>query len=61
MRTYDPHSLSEIIGGTTKQFLRVRLNIEVGLSVNVLDLVDPWLQLFTFEDRRVASRVQGHD
>jgi len=37
------------------------VDIEIGLSMNVLDLVDPWLEFSFFEDGRgVAGRGQGH-
>ena len=40
---------------------RMHLDIDVCLGVNVLDLVDPWLEFSVFEDRKeVAGRVQGH-
>ena len=50
MSTYEPHSLSKVSEGTKAQLLRVYFDIEIGLSVNVLDLVDPWLQFSVFED-----------
>jgi len=58
---YEASSFFEIFGGTTAHFPRVYLNVEVCLGVNVLDLVDPWLQLSVFEDRGgVTGSVQGH-
>ena len=37
------------------------MNVKVGLVINVLDLVDPWLEFPVLEDgRRVAGRAQGH-
>jgi hypothetical protein len=49
-RTYKPPSLTEIPLGTTARFPRANLDVKVGIRVNVLDLVDPWLQLSVFED-----------
>lgn len=58
---YKASSFFEIFGGTTTHFPCVYLNVEVGLGVNILDLVDSWLQLPAFEDRRgVTGRVEGH-
>ena len=43
------------------QFPRVYLDIEVCFSVNVVDLVDPWLQISIFEDGRgIIGRFQCH-
>ena len=40
---------------------RVHLDIDVCLGVDVLDLVEPWLQFSVFENRKgVVGRVQGH-
>ena len=50
MWTYEPPSLSGIFDRT--QFPRVYLDVEVCLSVNVVDLVDPRPQISIFEDRR---------
>ena len=36
------------------------MNIKIGLVINVLDLVDPWLEFPVFEDGGVISRVHGH-
>ena len=37
------------------------MDIEVGLEIKVLDLVDPWLEFPIVEDGRgVARRGQGH-
>ena len=38
------------------------MDIKVGLGINILDLVDPWLDFPIFGDGRgVAGRGQGHD
>ena len=59
--TCETPSLPEIFGGTIGHFPRVYLYIEVGFIVNVLDLVDPWLQFPVPEDGRgITSRTQGH-
>ena len=50
IRTYDPPSLSKILGGTTTQFPRVFMDINIAFGVKVLDLVDPCLQFSVFED-----------
>ena len=50
MSTYGPPSFPEISGGTTVHLPRSHLDIDEGVIVNVLDLVDPWLQLPVFED-----------
>ena len=55
MWTYEPLSLFEVVGGTATQFPRVHLDIEVGLSVIVLDLVNPRLQFSIFEDGGVTG------
>ena len=56
--TYEAPSLSEIFGGTTAHFPCMYLDIEVGLSVNVLNLVDPGLQPSALKDgRRVTGRI----
>ena len=58
MSTYKPPPLSEVLSGATAHFPRVCLDIEVGLRLKVLDLVDPWLQFSVFEDGRgVAGRL----
>jgi hypothetical protein len=49
-RTYKPSSLSESRGRSTTHIPRGYFDIEEGLSVDVLDLVDPWLQFSVFED-----------
>ena len=37
------------------------MDVEVGLGINILDLVDPWFEFLVPEDRRgVAGRAQGH-
>jgi len=37
------------------------VDVEVGLGINILDLVDPWFEFLVPEDRRgVAGRAQGH-
>ena len=60
MPTYEPPSLSKIFRGTTTHFSRVHLDIEVRLSVDVLDLVDPWLQFSVLEyGREAAGRAHG--
>ena len=48
--TYEPPSLSEISCRTTTHAPRVYLDIKESLSVNVLDLVGPWLQFSIYED-----------
>jgi len=54
-------SVREVFGGTTAQFLRVSVNVGVGLGMNILDLADPWFEFHVPEDRRgVAGRAQGH-
>jgi len=58
MPAYDSPSFPEIFVGTTADTPRVYLDVEECLSVNILDLVDPWLQFFTFEDGR---GIWGHD
>ena len=59
--TYEAPSLSEIFGGTTAYFPLEYLDVGVGLSVDALNLIDPWFQLAVFEDgRRVTGRFQGH-
>ena len=61
MPTYEPPSLPEIFGGTATHVHRVYLDVEVGLSVNVLDRVDSRLQLPVFEEGRgITGRVQDH-
>ena len=56
--TYEPPSLAEITGGTTTQFPRVELDIDVILGVKALDLVDPWLQFPIFKYGREV-RIHG--
>ena len=59
--TYNSPSLSETPDGTTTQVPRVYLNIEEGLGVDILNLVDPRPQLPIFEDGRGGvGRNQGH-
>ena len=37
------------------------MDVDEGLGIKVLDLVDPWLQLSVFKDGRgVIGRVQSH-
>ena len=37
------------------------MNVHEGLSVEVLDFVDPWFQFSISEDRkRVTRRAEGH-
>ena len=36
------------------------MNIKIGLMINVLDLVDPWLEFSVFEDGGIISRAHGH-
>ena len=55
--TYDSPPISEPPGRTTTHAPRGHLDIEEGLSVNVLDLVYPWRRFLTLEDGR---GVQGH-
>ena len=42
MQTYEPRSVLKILGGTATHFFRVFVDIQVGPSVEVLDLVNPW-------------------
>ena len=50
-------SVLEVFGGTTAQFLRMSVDVEVGLGMNILDLLDAWLEFPVLEDRRgVAGR-----
>ena len=38
------------------------MDVDVGVIVKVLDLVDPWLQFTVFENRQgVVGRSEGHD
>ena len=61
MSTYEPPSLSKIFSGTTTHFSRVYVDIEEGISVDILDLVCPWLQFSAFENgRTVIGRVESH-
>ena len=61
MATYKPSPLFKVFGGATTHFPRMYRNVEVGLTLDVLDLVDPWLQFSVLEDGRgVAGRVQSH-
>jgi len=48
--TYEPPSLLKSPGRTTTNLSRVFMDIEVGLRVQVLDLVDPRLQFSVLED-----------
>lgn len=49
--TYEPLSLSKILGWTKVQLpRRVFVDIEVGVIVKALDLVDPRFQLPVFKD-----------
>jgi len=48
MMTYNPPSFPKVL--TTAHFLRVFVDINIGLSVKVLDPVGPWLQFSVFED-----------
>lgn len=49
------------MSGATTHDPRVYVDIEIGLSVNVLNLVDPRLQFSVLEDGAgVAGRVQFH-
>ena len=52
MPTYKPLSLSEVFGRTTARFSRVHLEVEVGPSLDVLGLADPWFQFSVLEDGR---------
>jgi hypothetical protein len=53
--TYDPPSILNLLGRTTTDSLWLFVDIKEGLSVNILDLVDPWLQFPVFEDGRVTG------
>jgi len=54
---HETPSLSEIFGGTTAHLPRVYFDVEIGLGLDVLDLVDPWLQFSIIEDGGVVGRV----
>ena len=61
MPTYEPPSFSKVFGGATTHVPHVYLDIEVSLSVDVLDLVDPWVWFSVFEDGRgVVGQFKGH-
>ena len=58
---YESPSLPEIFGGTTTEFPRIYLNVEVRLSIDVLNLVDPWLQFSALKDGKgAAGRGRDH-
>ena len=60
-RTHEPVSLLEVLGRTTTHAPRVYLDIDVDLSENIPDLVNPRLQFSVLEDGgRPVGRVQGH-
>lgn len=59
-RTYKTPSLSESCGWSTANVSRVLLDVQVGLTIEVLDFVDPWFQSSVYEDGGVTGRVWGH-
>ena len=60
-KTHKALSLLEITGRTTTHLLRVSVDIEVCFRIQVLYLVNSWLQFSVLEDGTGAScRGQGH-
>jgi hypothetical protein len=49
-QTHETISLLKVLARTRTHVSRVRLNIDVGLCEDVLDLVNPWLQFSVFKD-----------
>ena len=49
-RTYAPPSIRKSCSGSTTKFSRELMEIQEGLAVEILNLVDPWLQFSIFED-----------
>ena len=49
--THKAPSMTDVPLGTTAHFPRVDFDIKVSVGIDVLDLVDPWLQFSIFEDR----------
>ena len=60
--TYKSPSFSKVSGWTATHLPRVHLDIEVIISLNVLDLVDPWLEPSTLveDGRRSTGGVWDH-
>ena len=58
---YKPPLSYKVFGRTTTHFPRGYLDAKVGLTLDVLDLVDPWLQFSVFENRgTVTGRVESY-
>lgn len=49
-KTHESSPFLEILSGATTHLYCVIVDIEIGLSKEILDLVDPWLQLPILED-----------
>ena len=60
-QAHESISLLKVLGRASAHDSRVHFDIGVGLGVNILDLVNPWLQFSVLEDGRgVVGRIQGH-
>ena len=54
IQTYETTSIREIFGGTTTDFLRVLVDVEVSHSMKILDLVNSWPNSSVSEDGRTV-------
>ena len=60
-RTYETPSLHKGCGWPATHVPRVVMDVHVGLGVEVLDSIDPWLQFSVLEDGRgIVSGSFGH-